>query len=102
MTWRLTSHHCRLRSQRLLRMRMDLGDRVKLWRRERGLSQERLAEMARVSTRTVQRTEAGDRTRVTTVGALANALEVTATQLYSGPPSEELNELKDSFTCPTC
>jgi transcriptional regulator with XRE-family HTH domain len=58
-----------------------LGDRIRLQRVKRSLTQERLADLAGVSPRTVQRIEAGDEASAETVRLLAKALDVPMEQL---------------------
>lgn len=53
-----------------------LGDRVRVQRIKRSLTQERLAELAGLSPRTVQRIEAGDEASAETIRLLATALDV--------------------------
>jgi transcriptional regulator with XRE-family HTH domain len=68
-----------------------IGEQLKSFRRNKGMSQERLAEASRISIRTIQRIENGSSTgSAYTVAALARALQVEITDLYAG---EELNRM---------
>ncbi len=58
---------------------------VKELRKERGWSQQQLADMAGVTRRTVQRVEQGNRASVETLKALASLLEVDFRSLQAEP-----------------
>lgn len=63
-------------------------------RRQAGLSQEELAEMAGVSRETIHRLEHGEiNPHVETVGKLADALQLSVSALLAERASDELTEL---------
>ena len=55
--------------------------RLREWRTRRLLTQEELAEKARVGVTTIVRIEAGQGARISTLRKLAQALEITPEQL---------------------
>ncbi|PCN47333.1 XRE family transcriptional regulator [Curtobacterium sp. 'Ferrero'] len=57
--------------------------RITALRRERGWTQERLAEMSGVAVRTVQRVESGKDASLETLGAIARALDVPVRELFA-------------------
>lgn len=57
-------------------------NRIKALRLERAWSQETLAEISGLSSRTIQRIESGDQPSLETMSALAAAFEVTVSELY--------------------
>ncbi len=57
--------------------------RIAALRRERGWTQERLAEASGVAVRTVQRLEGGKDASLETLSALARALEVPVRDLFA-------------------
>jgi len=60
------------------------GENVKILRKQRGLKQEKLAEMAKCDPRTIIAIEAGERnTTLKTINLLAHALKVSASELLS-------------------
>jgi|GEM_PF-5758189 len=67
---------------------MNSAEAIRAWRLSRGLSQEGLAERARVSRQTVVRLETGrNQPAARTQARLAEALGITVGQLCDGPPS---------------
>ncbi len=64
------------------------------WRQRRLLSQQELADKSGVGVTTVHRVEAGQGARLSTLRKLAEALEITPDQLFSGVPHEEAPEGK--------
>jgi len=80
-----------------------LGERMKVLRRERGWTQEDLADKSKVSLRTIQRLERGERpARPGTLDFLAAALDVEPNELEVGFTSETLRALETEFVCPHC
>ena len=79
----------------------ELAAVVRLFRETRGWSQEQLAEIARVSARTVQRVEDGQPASLETRRALAGAFgfdDIDAfNKPYSIPTDEELAAAKERF-----
>lgn len=72
-----------------------LGKRIQQLRKQKGLSQEALAELSGLSVRTIQRIEAGvSKPRVFTLKVLANALEVGVAELEMTEPVA-VTSLKD-------
>jgi transcriptional regulator with XRE-family HTH domain len=73
---------------------MKFGDRLVLLRKEKGFSQELLAEHAGVSLRTIQRLEKKDvAPRADTVKRLAQVLEVSFEELNKGDSNDEIQWL---------
>lgn len=62
---------------------------LRYWRTQLAVPQSELASMARMSTLTVQRLEAGGTARLSTVKRLAIALEITPAQLMAAPPEPQ-------------
>lgn len=77
-----------------LRPEMSIGERIAVARRYAGLTQEALAEQARVNVDTIRKLEQGQRqsARVSTITAIAHALGVTTIAILEGLPSEEEQE----------
>ena len=65
-----------------------VSDRIKQLRLERAWSQEQLAEISGVSSRTIQRIEQGDASSLETLKALAAAFGLTPDALTLSSPSE--------------
>lgn len=61
----------------------NLALRIKSLRKQHGWSQAQLADISRVSERTIQRAESGDAVDPDTIQALARAFEITVEQLQS-------------------
>ncbi|MCM3505493.1 MULTISPECIES: helix-turn-helix domain-containing protein [unclassified Curtobacterium] len=64
--------------------------RIATLRRERGWTQERLAEASGVAVRTVQRLEGGNDASLETLSAIARALEVPVRELFAQDDPAEL------------
>ena len=60
---------------------------LKYYRKRQGLTQEQIAEQARVGTRTVQRLERGGPARYGTLARLADVLSVSVEELCEPPPA---------------
>lgn len=56
------------------------------WRMQLALPQQDLADLAKVGRNTIVRLEAGGVARLSTIGRLARALEVSPAQLMAPPP----------------
>jgi transcriptional regulator with XRE-family HTH domain len=65
----------------------DLGQRIIELRRERGLTQEKLAEAVPIDARDLRRIEAGGNTTVETLVSVARALDVAIVALFVSPKS---------------
>jgi len=66
---------------------MDIGENVKTWRHQRGLSQWGLADKSGVGYATIARVELGlVDPRLSTLRRLAEALKVTVGELVDGAP----------------
>ena len=74
----------------MLKQRLTLPDSAEFMRlrEQKGWTQERLAERAGCSPRTVQRAEHGDALRASIIDELAGALECQADDISLNPPSE--------------
>ena len=64
----------------------DVAQRLKHWRKKKGLTQEALARKANISYNTIIKLETGGikDPRVSTIAKLAQALEITIDELLSG------------------
>ncbi|MFC2401231.1 MAG: helix-turn-helix domain-containing protein [Streptococcus sobrinus] len=63
-------------------------------RKQKGWTQERLAEKAGLSVRTIQRIERGDDSSLETLGLVANALDVSIKELFQADePSPKMEEV---------
>lgn len=78
------------------------GGIVAALRAERGMTQEGLAEVAGISTRTVQRAERGGGFRSSVVRSIADALGVGPLVLQGTASVETLRDLATDFTCRWC
>lgn len=67
----------------------SLAENLRSRRQSAGLSQTALAKRSGISLRTVQLIEAGEGTTVSTVYALATALDVTAGDLLDPSPADD-------------
>ena len=70
-------------------------------RRERGWTQEKLAEECGVGIRTIQRLEAGNDASLETLSMVANALGVPVRELFTTIDSAEMNGVVDSLEART-
>ncbi|MGH7298447.1 MAG: helix-turn-helix domain-containing protein, partial [Polyangiaceae bacterium] len=71
----------------------DLGHRVIELRRERGWTQEQLAERSQLDERDVRRIEAGENTTVHTLVRVAHAFRVSIALLFEPPSSRAVRRL---------
>ncbi|WP_010204060.1 helix-turn-helix domain-containing protein [Salinibacterium sp. PAMC 21357] len=71
--------------------------RIVALRRERGWTQEKLADECGVGIRTIQRLEAGSDASLETLSLVADALGVPVRDLFATIESDELNGRVDSF-----
>jgi len=73
---------------------------IKELRQENGWSQEHLAELTNLSTRTIQRIEKDNKASLESLNALANAFEIEVSQLQNliQNNTEEQNEVKQTTT----
>jgi transcriptional regulator with XRE-family HTH domain len=76
------------------------GAKIRTLRIQRGWTQEQLAEIAGVSTRTIQRAEAADSAAFETVRALADAFGADFSQLLKAGTREILNPAPEPDACP--
>jgi transcriptional regulator with XRE-family HTH domain len=60
---------------------------LRAWREHRGLTQQELADKAGVTQPTVSRIEGGAPASLYTLGKLADALNITPTELWNMPPA---------------
>lgn len=65
--------------------------RITALRRERGWTQEHLAETSGIAVRTVQRLEAGKEASLETLGAIARALDVPVRDLFAAEEASDLD-----------
>ena len=81
---------------------MSHETRITLIRKSKGLTQEKLAELSHLSVRTIQRLEAGDDSSLETLRLVANALNVSVTELFESVSDEnkekEINYLAKEQT----
>lgn len=81
---------------------MSHKTRITLIRKSKGLTQEKLAELSHLSVRTIQRLEAGDDSSLETLRLVANALNVSVTELFESVSDEnkekEINYLAKEQT----
>jgi transcriptional regulator with XRE-family HTH domain len=75
------------------------GAKIRTLRMQRGWTQEQLAEIAGVSTRTIQRAEAADSAAFETVRALADAFGADFSQLLKTGTREILNPAPEPDAC---
>ena len=80
-----------------------IGSRLRVLRGQRGWTQQRLANVAGVTQRTIQRIESGsvDPTQETLM-ALAAAFDIDVSKLRHGLSADELSDFEDAYLCPTC
>ena len=78
------------------------GEIISSLRQERGITQERLAELAKVDSRTVQRAEAGESINAGNVRAIAEVLGVEPSTLFGPHSVTKLLELAEQLTCRFC
>ena len=81
---------------------MSHETRITLIRKSKGLTQEKLAKLSHLSVRTIQRLEAGDDSSLETLRLVANALNVSVTELFESVSDEnkekEINYLDKEQT----
>ena len=81
----------------------DLSGRVHMLRQQRGWSQEHLARLADVDSRTIQRIEAGGcNPGPETLQGLAGAFDLDVSKLLFGFSAENLADFEEQFLCPHC
>jgi len=66
--------------------RKDTIPALRYWRMQLGVPQQELADLAKVSRKTIQRLEVGGAVRESTVRRLAAVLEVSPAKLMAQPP----------------
>lgn len=69
-----------------------VNTQIKELRMAKGLSQEQLAEAAKVSVRTIQRLEAGQDGSIETLNLVAGALGVSVRDLFEDPQAQANQE----------
>lgn len=70
---------------------MEIHKRIALARKKKGLTQEQLAELTNITSRTIQRIESGESTpRAFTIKAIAAALDTTFEELTSEPQNDSV------------
>ena len=69
-----------------------LGDKVRKYRREKGLSQERLGELVSFSQSKISKIENGERDSLSDLRLIARALEVPIEELVKDDPGDEVDE----------
>jgi len=84
-------------------MTQSIGDRTPNLRERGSWSQERLASAAAVSSRNLQRIEAGEaKPTGETLQGIASAFGLTVEQMSTSLSAEDIASLRDQFMCPTC
>ncbi|WP_241154266.1 helix-turn-helix domain-containing protein [Streptococcus tangpeifui] len=69
-------------------------------RKQKGWTQERLAEETGLSVRTIQRIEKGDDSSLETLGLVANALNISVNELFNDDEDSQTLEIgKSSCLC---
>lgn len=80
---------------------VEIAAMVRLFRTERGWSQETLAELCRINVRTIQRLEAGEPGSEASLRAIARAFETTDidffNRLHQIPTEEEIKAAQENF-----
>ena len=66
-----------------------LGDKIRNYRRQKGLSQERLGELVGFSQSKISKIENGDWDRLSDLRLIAAALEVSIEELVRDEPDDE-------------
>lgn len=72
-----------------------VNNKIKQLRLSKNLSQEQLAEKAKVSVRTIQRMEAGDDASIETLNLVAGALGVSVKELFDDSPAQK-NKIRNA------
>jgi len=83
-------------------MSNEIGNRVRAARERMGWTQEHLGTAADVSTRQIQRIEAGTTPNGETLMALASALSTDVSELRVGFTAKDLDEFRQEYLCPHC
>jgi len=71
--------------------------RIAALRRDRGWTQERLAETSAVGLRTIQRLESGSDASLETLSRIADALDVQVSELFADAPAGDLGARVESY-----
>ena len=79
-------------------LKIHIGQKIKFFRKKRSLSQEQLAEMVNMETKSLSRIESGHNYPMyENLILISNALEVEPWQLYYMENSKDISSMKDDI-----
>lgn len=75
---------------------MTIGEKIKFYRNEKGLTQNQLSELSGISEISIRKYEAGDRIpKISNIEAIAEALKINVSHLYSYKSSLKENVIEE-------
>ncbi len=86
---------CNMDTQKL---KKNIGEKIKLYRKKRGLSQDKLAEIVNMEMKSLSRIESGHNyPQCENLVAIANALDVAPWQLYFTEEENDISKMKQEL-----
>lgn len=81
-----------------IKLKKNIGEKIKFFRKKRGLSQDKLAEIVNIEMKSLSRIESGHNyPQCENLVAIALALGVSPWQLYFFDETKEIDEMKDEL-----
>lgn len=80
------------------KLKKNIGEKIKLYRKKRGLSQDKLAELVNMEMKSLSRIESGHNyPQCENLVAIANALDVAPWQLYFSEEENDLHKMRQEL-----
>ena len=80
------------------KLKKNIGEKIKLYRKKRGLSQDRLAELVNMEMKSLSRIESGHNyPQCENLVAIANALDVAPWQLYFSEEENDIHKMRQEL-----
>ncbi len=81
-----------------IKLKKNIGEKIKFFRKKRGLSQDKLAEIVNIEMKSLSRIEAGHNyPQCENLVAIAKALGVLPWQLYFSDESKNIDDMKQEL-----
>ncbi len=81
------------------KLKKNIGEKIKLYRKKRGLSQDRLAEIVNMEMKSLSRIESGHNyPQCENLVAIANALNIAPWQLYFTEEENNIHKMKQELS----
>ncbi len=80
------------------KLKKNIGEKIKLYRKKRGLSQDKLAEIVNMEMKSLSRIESGHNyPQCENLVAIANALEIAPWQLYFSEEENDIHKMRQEL-----